>query len=434
MTTEVKQEVEKLHSLFDDFKKANDERLKEIENKGTPDPVLNEKVEKINAAISEQQEKVDSISKQVENRLDDVEARFATSGKKGSDDEEMQKAARFFSLQAGKPVSPSEVDIESYRQYGDALNAYIRRGDAVNAEIKNALSVGSDPDGGYLVKPEMSDMIMRLVYETSPVRQVANVVTVGSDALEGINDLDEAGSGWVGETESRTETDTPQVGEWRIPVHEQYAEPRATQKMLDDSMLDVESWLNGKVADKLARRENTAFVSGDGIKKPRGFLTYASGTPSASSWNVIEQTNSGASGAFAASDPGDVFLTTIGKMKSSYRANAVWGMNRTTEASVRKLKDGDGNYLWQPSFQAGTPSTLAGYRVVLMEDMPDLAADSLSIVFGDFNSGYMILDRSGIRILRDPYTSKPYVKFYTTKRVGGDVVNFEALKLIKFAS
>lgn len=435
MANEVQQAVNELQSLFDDFKKANDERLQEIENKGVADPILTEKVENINSAISEQQEKVDSLSKRTEDRIDDLEARLATTGKRGkADDEEIHNAARFFSIQNGKPVKPGDADIESYRTYKDAFLSYLRRGDAVGSEVKAALSVGSDPDGGYLVMPEMSDMMARLVYESSPVRQVANVVSVGSDALEGINDLDEAGSGWVGETESRTETDTPQIGKWRIPVHEQYAEPRVTQKMLDDSMIDIESWLNGKVADKLARTENTAFVSGNGVGKPRGFLDHTAGTPSATTWNVIEQTNSGASGGFAASDPGDVFLTVLGKLKNAYRASAVWAMNRTTEAAVRKLKDGDNNYLWQPSFQAGSPATLIGHSVVLMEDMPDLAANSLSVALADFRSTYTILDRIGIRILRDPYTAKPYVKFYTTKRVGGDVVNFEAIKLIKFAS
>jgi HK97 family phage major capsid protein len=323
---------------------------------------------------------------------------------------------------------------EEQRAYKNALLAYVRRGPAVSSEIQAALSVGSDADGGFLVHPDLSGRIVKLVFETSPVRQVANVVTIGTDALEGINDLDEAGAGWTGETDARNETTSPKIGEYRIPAHELYAEPRATQKMLDDASLDIEAWLAGKVADKLSRLENASFFAGDGVKKPRGFLTYAAGTPSASAFNVIEQVVSGANGAFAGTNPGDALINLVYALKSAYRQNAVFMLRRATLAAVRRLKDGQGNYLWQPDFQQRQGGTLLGFNVVEAEDMPALAANSLSIAFGDFNAGYQIVDRAGIRILRDAYTAKPYVKFYTTKRTGGDVVNFEAIKLMKFST
>jgi HK97 family phage major capsid protein len=324
--------------------------------------------------------------------------------------------------------------VGAYRNYKSAFRQYLRKNNAgSNVDEIKALSAGSDPDGGFAVTPDMSGRITRLIQETSPVRQVANVATIGTDALEGVNDLNEATSGWIGETEARSETGAPQIGEWRIPVHEQYAEPRATQKLLDDAMFDIEGYLTGKIADRLARMENAAFVNGNGVKKPRGFLTYPAGTPTSSSFSVIEQLPSGKSADFADTDPGDALINLVYALKAPYRERAVFMMKRATLAEVRKLKDGSGNYLWQPDFQMKTGGTLLGFNVTEAEDMPTIAANSLSIAFGDFGSGYQIVDRQGIRILRDSFTAKPYVKFYTTKRVGGDVVNFEAIKLMKFA-
>ena len=214
------------------------------------------------------------------------------------------------------------------------------------------------------------------------MRQVANVVTIGSDALEGINDLNQATSGWIGETTAPTDTDTPNIGAWRIPVHEQYAEPAATQKLLDDAMFDVETYLAGKIADRLSRMENTAFITGNGIMKPRGILTYPAGVPSSSSFSVIEQQVAGASGAFPSSNPGDPLINLVYALKSAYRDKAVFMMTRGTLGAVRKLKDNEGRYLWQPDFQQRQGGTLLGFRVVEAQDMPELAANSLSVAFG----------------------------------------------------
>lgn len=421
---------EQVTKLFEDFKQANDQRLAEIEKSatGTADALIVEKTEKLNQAITEAMDEAKAATK----RAEQAEIAAKRSGFGGGNGEPVVKAAdmeAFKAMAGGAEVSP-----EDYMERKAALHEYMRKGRDAGL-IAKGMSVDSDPDGGYYVMPDTSGRIVQLVYETSPIRQVANVQTIGTDALEGGNDLDEASSGWVGERTSPTETDTPQIGEWRVPVHEQYAEPTATQKLLDDATINIEAWLSGKVSDVFARKENTAFVTGDGTLKPRGFLTYGHGVPSSSTWDVIERIPSGTSGAFASSAPGDALVETVFSLKSAYRAGAVWMMNRSTLAEVRKLKDGDGNYMLQPQFsQSGLGLSLLGFNVVEAEDMPDIAANSLSIAFGNFGLGYQIVDRAGIRVLRDPYTAKPKVKFYTTKRVGGDVVNFEALKLVRFAS
>ena len=404
-----------LHHDFEEFKESNDQRLKEIERKGSADPLTEIKVKRLNE------------------RLDHMETAMSRSPR-GSVKSDDGAEAKIFATERKRHYQ-GELDVNTYRQYKTALNHYLRKNNAGNTmdEIK-ALSVGSDPDGGFAVPPDMGGRIISLILETSPMRQVANVVTIGTDALEGVNDLSDATSGWVGETEARSETTTPKIGEWRIPVFEQYAEPRATQKLLDDALFNVEEYLANKIAERLSRMENTAFISGNGAKKPRGILTYADGVPSSSNFSVIEQVLTGGAGDFAASDPGDALINFVYTLKAAYREKAVFMMKRATLAEVRKLKDSQGNYLWQPDFQMKQGGTLLGFDVVEAEDMPAIAANSLSIAFGDFNAGYQIVDRQGIRVLRDSFTAKPYVKFYTTKRVGGDVVNFEAIKLLKFAA
>lgn len=264
------------------------------------------------------------------------------------------------------------------------------------------------------------------------MRAYASIQTISTDALEGLFDLDEAASGWVAETDSRSETNTPVVGKWRIPVHELYAKPRATQKLLDDAEINMEAWLASKVAEKFGRDEANAFVVGNGVGKPRGFLTYANGTTLP---GTIEQVKTGANGAFASAPNGsDVLVTALYSLKQQYRANATWFMNRATTGLVRRLKDSNGQMVWAPGIAAGQPATLLGYPVASFEDMPNPATGSLSIAVGDMREAYQIVDRVGIRTLRDPYSAKPYVEFYTTKRVGGDVVNFEAVKIVDFSA
>lgn len=412
--------IAQITKAFEEFKKANDERLEALA-KGKADVVLDEKVDRINAEISELQKKLADIAQQ------------AAGSQLGSN---AAAAIDADVLRAFAAVAGREVSADEYRAYREGLTTYLRKGDATPRDVMAAMSVGSDPEGGYTVTPDLSGRIVKRIFETSPMRQVATVTTISSDSVEGFYDLDEASAGWVGELESRNDTATPKLGKWNIPVHEMYAQPKATQKLLDDSAWDIEGWLAGKVADKFTRMENEAFVKGNGILKPRGFLTYptAATGDSARDWGTFEHVATGASGAFNSTDPADVLIDAVFKLKNAYRDGAVWMMNRATLAAVRKLKDSEDRYVWQPDFSQRLGGNLLGYPIVEAEDMPTLASNSLSIVFGNFAEAYTIVDRTGIRVLRDPYTNKPNIRFYTTKRVGGDVLNFEALKFIKFGS
>ena len=294
------------------------------------------------------------------------------------------------------------------------------------------MSANSDPDGGYLVVPELSSRMSTRIFETSPVRQVATVETISTSELEIIIDDDEASSGWVHETGTRSETDTPEIGKKTIPTNEVYAEPKTTVKFLNDAYVDVESWLANKVSDKLARTENTAFVTGDGNVKPRGFTTYdAWASAGVYERNKIEQVNSGTSGAVTA----DGAISLQNSLLEAYQARASWMMERDTYTDFLQLKATDNQYLFGFEFLKNgqaTP-TLLGRRVNFADDMPSVGANALSVAYGDFSAAYTIVDRMGLTVLRDPYTTKGFVKFYTTKFVGGDVVNFQALKLMKLA-
>jgi HK97 family phage major capsid protein len=433
MSAELTKKIEELGSTINDFKAKNDERLKQIEARGDADGVLKAGVEQANAAITK-----------LTDQIKDIEtARARESALRTGTDEakenERPLAAKFLSLVRGKVVEPSTVtaaDLTVVRDYKTGFLAYARKGDrGLAPEVNAALSVGSDPAGGYFVPPDLAGRIVKLVYETSPMRQYAGMESTSRDTKEGFYDLNEVGGGWVGEKEARPETTTADVGKWRIDVREVYANPKTTQQELDDADMDIEGWLVGKIGDKLVRLENTAFVSGTTPKRPRGFLTYTAGTPSAAAFNVIEQVSTGAAGAFVAAPNGaDVFLNTIGKVKVAYLGTGcAWAMGRLTEAEVRKLKDSQGHYLLIQDAANGAKRSIFGYDIANFEDMPAMASASLSIAFANWKEAYTIVDRQGLRTLRDPFTDKPNVLFYTTARVGGDVTNFEAIKLIKFS-
>ena len=330
-----------------------------------------------------------------------------------------------------------EEERDTKRSLKHAFDRFLRKGEerltpaereALDLHQK-ALSVDSDPDGGFVVTPDTSGRISTIIQETSPVRQVAAQQSIGTDALEGLFDGDQAVVGWVSERGARNETNTPQLGTWRIPTHEIYAAPRATQKLLDDANINAEAWLAQKVAERFARTENTAFVLGTGNGQPRGFMTYPAGV----NRGQIQQLASGVAGAGFLPEN---LVAVVYSLKPAYRAGAVWAMNRNSVSEIRQIRDnvggaGTGQFMWQPSMQAGEPSTLLGYPIVEMEDMVNSAATPVTpAAFGNFRAAYQIVDRIGIRVLRDPYTAKPYVEFYTTKRVGGDVINFEALKIV----
>jgi HK97 family phage major capsid protein len=320
--------------------------------------------------------------------------------------------------------------------------AYLRyvtkgiEGDLHGLESK-AMSVVSDPDGGFAVPSELSERIISRQYDTTPLRQMATVMTINSDAVEMLRDTDDAEALWLNELDTRSDTEAGQFGRVRISAFELHAQPKATQKLLDDANVNIEEWIVNKIAARFARRENNAFVNGDGVTMPRGFATYpvaATGDDSRA-WGTFEYVATGASGAFASSNPGDALISLMHKLRAGYLPKAAWMMPRTASEAIRKFKESTTNaYIWQPGLAAGAPSTLLGYPVHLGEDMPTVAANSLSVAFGNFADAYTIVDRVGVRILRDPYTAAPFVKFRCNKRVGGDVTNFEAVKFLKFAA
>lgn len=390
-TLEIKESVDALGRAWEQYKAVNDARLAEIEKKGSADALFTPHLEKINAALDEQK-----------SRLDRTEAalnRPANAAKEG------------------------EIENAEYKQ---AFSRYLRKGDARALEEK-ALTVNQDTDGGYLVTPQMSQIISTVVFESSPIRQLARVETISTDSLDVLRDADEMGSGWVNEEDARNETSAAQLGLLNIQVREMHANPRATQKLLDDASINVEAWLAEKIRDRFNRLEATAFVSGLGVTSPRGFLTYASGT----SGQTIQQVNSGSASAVTP----DGVLALFYSLKSPYVGNSSFVMNRTTVQAVRQLKESTTNaYIWQPGLALDQPDTLLGRPVYMAADMPVVAGNALAIAFGDFRAGYLIVDRVGIRTLRDPFSAKPFVQFYTTKRVGGDVVNFEAIKIQRISA
>ena len=431
MAEEIKQAVEAVKQVnvaFEEFKRANDARLAEIEKKGAADPLLEEKLKRIDADLDRAQRVADEAALAAKRQ-----SRVVTDEKGDRIDLDAKAADWAGMLARRRGETVPAFDAAGLDSYKAAFDRFLRKGEEVmSVDERKALSVGTDPDGGYVVNPDLSGRIVMKVFETSPMRAYASIQVISSDALEGLFDLDEAASGWVGETDSRAETNTPVLGKWRIPTHELYAKPKATQKLLDDASINMEAWLASKVAEKFGRDESNAFVVGNGSNKPRGFLTYSSGTTLP---GTIEQFPTGSSGAYAAApNGGDVLINALYGLKAQYRANATWFMNRATLTATRKVKDSDGAYLWSPGIAAGQPATLLGYPVASFEDMPDPASNSLSVAVGDMREAYQIVDRLGIRTLRDPYSAKPYVEFYTTKRVGGDVVNFEAIKLVRFGA
>lgn len=315
------------------------------------------------------------------------------------------------------------------------VDNYLRKGLEAGLEVK-ALVGTTDAAGGYAVPEEIDARIEKLLTSISPIRAIANVVKVGSAGYRKLVTAGGTPSGWVSETAARPETDTPDFIEVAPPFGELYANPAASQAMLDDVAFDVEAWLAGEIATEFARAEGAAFVAGTGINQPKGFLAAptSGALDSVRPFGTLQFVKSGAAGAFTAASPQDRLIDLVQALRPPYRQGAVFVMNSSTASVIRKFKTADGAFLWHPGLTAGQPDTLLGYPVVEAEDMPDIAADSLSIAFGNFRAGYLIAERTETQILRDPYTNKPFVHFYATRRVGGQVVNSEAIKLMKFAA
>ncbi|MGE3066798.1 MAG: phage major capsid protein [Hyphomicrobiaceae bacterium] len=390
---------------FEAFKETNDERLADIERRMSADAVTVDKLARIDRALDEHKRLVDDL---------------------------VLKSAR--PRLAGSPAAAALRSDTASLQHKAAFETYVRSGNAAGLRDLDtkALSITSSPDGGYLVPPETETAINRAVKDISPLRAIAGIRQVSAAVYKKPFAISGAEAGWVAETGARAETDTPTLAELSFPAMELYAMPAATGALLDDSAVNIDEWIAEEVRDAFAQQEGTAFVTGDGTNKPKGFLSYTKVANGSWSWGNIGFILTGVDGAFPSTDPGDKLIDLVYTVKSGYRANGTFVFNRATQSAIRKMKDGEGNYLWQPAARAGDTSTLMGFPVAESEDMPNMTADSTAVAFGDFRRGYLIVDRVGIRVLRDPYSSKPYVLFYTTKRVGGGVQDFDAIKLLKF--
>ena len=399
---ELREAFDDFVQAFETFKETNDSRLEELERRGTADPLTDDKLSRIDRALDEHKQVVDELLlKSARPRLGDSAARTG-----------------------------------AVLQHSNAFEGYVRKGEtyALRELEGKDLSIGSDPDGGYLVPEETERSVMRALSEVSPIRAIAGARQISSSVYKKPFSISGPGTGWVGETAARPETTTPTLAELTFPTMELYAMPAATSSLLDDSAVNIDEWIAEEVRAAFAEQEGAAFVAGDGSNKPRGFLDYPTVDNASWTWGNIGTVSTGVSGAFPASDPSDKLIDFVYALKSGFRSNAHWAMNRSTQAEIRKIKDADGNYIWHPAAKPGEQPTLMGFPIAESEDMPDIAADSLSIAFGDFKRGYLIVDRVGLRVLRDPYSSKPYVLFYTTKRVGGGVQDFDAIKLLKFGT
>ncbi len=330
--------------------------------------------------------------------------------------------------------APLSTVAETEAPHQKAFNAYLRSGDDDGlrglAIEEKGLSVASD--GGFLAAPQVAETVQNVLRSGASLRKLANVVAVVSSSYEVLVDKTDLGAGWADESDAM-ETASGGVERISIPVHELSAMPKASQRLLDDAAFDVEGWLAERIADKFARSEAAAFINGDGLSKPRGILSYPTAPVGSETDGQIGVVTTGELGDFNAASPADSLIDLIYALGAEYRANACFVMNSKTAARVRKMKDADGRFLWTDALSAGQSAQLLGYPVMISEDMPDIDVGSTSIAFGDFHAAYTIVERPDLRVLRDPFSAKPHVLFYATKRVGGGVTDFRALKLLQFA-
>jgi HK97 family phage major capsid protein len=397
----VKETVEQLGKSFAEFKITNDEKNFKTSSAGGHDPLIEEKLTRIS-------EDIDRTSARLE-RL---------------------KTARH------RPALAEEsLDHKVENEHKNAFIHYVRKGEEqylLNFERKS-LSTAVDPDGGYLIPQEIHNRLGQNILDSSAMRKIASTITISTDAVEFLIDQKGAEAGWVSETGDREETESPTLSKIRIPVHEMYAKPKATQKLLDDARIDVEAWLSAKVSEKMAYMENRAFFCGNGEGQPTGFLAYPKTYGTFKSDHLLAF-KTGKKGGFSAQNSCDVFIDALHSLRPELLNGAVWVMSRSTLAAVRKLKDSNGHYLWQAGLEGDFRQRILGYPIELSDEMPplDLEEASSAIAFGNFKRGYQIVDRAGTRVLRDPYSSKPYVEFYTTRRVGGNLIDSRAISLIEF--
>ncbi len=402
---ELKRLLELLAKAFEDYKKINDERIAEIAKKGVADPLLETKLSKCDERITE-----------LTNFKAKIEAELTKAGRVGG---------------AGQ-------DRESQSEHRKAFNSFLRKGqDSGLRDLETkTMGIATPADGGYLVPTELDKSILDLLKPVSPMRALCNVMTVGGANYEKLVNQHGTASGWVGETSARTETAGPSLAKLTPYMGEIYANPAATQQLLDDSFVDLESWLANEVTLEFAYQEGDAFVNGNGTNKPKGInqYTFASTDDGTRAFGQIQYVATGVSADWAASNKADVLLDLMAKFKSGMLQGAVWAARGSTITAIRKLKDGQGQYLWQPGLAMGQAPSLFGYAVEQIDALPAIGANSYSLALANWKRAYTIVDRIGVRVLRDPYTSKPYVFFYTTKRVGGFLADSEAIKYVKFGA
>ena len=389
------------HRTLAAFRETNDERLAQLEQRLTTDAVTEEKLVRLDAAVEDTRRRMD----------------------------------RLLLEKARPPLAGAERQEHPLaREHKAAFRAYMRTGEAATLKTieEKALSAGSGPDGGYLVPVPAEREILRRLANISPMRALASVREISTSTYKKAVSSSGPAAGWVAEGDARGQTASQRIVDLTFPAMELYAMPAATQTLLDDAAVDIEQWIADEIDTVFAEQEGAAFVNGDGVKKPMGFLAYPKATVPTWSWGKTAYLPTGVAGAFAAANPSDILIDLIYALRAGYRQNARFIMNRRTQALIRKFRTTTGEYLWQPPATLGASATLMNFPVAESEDMPDVAADSFAVGFGDFQRGYLVVDRVGIRILRDPYTTKPYVLFYTTKRVGGGIQDFDAIKLLKF--
>lgn len=385
-----------LKGTFEDFKKKNDQELDGIKaEKGK----LSKQVDKINEKLGD----LDKLKDELEKELKAAKRPGATKGKEADE----HKTAFYQFMRKGTEDGLAELE-------------------------KKAVNVGTDSEGGYAVPEELDKTLLELLKDENPMRRICSQMTVGTDKYKKLVNLGGAGSGWVGETDTRPATGTPTLAQLEAYMGEIYANPQVTQTALDDVFFDVENWISTEVAQEFAEKEGNAFLLGNGTNKPKGILAYSFSTDADKdrAFGTLQNVNSGTSADFDS----DGLLNLIYATRKAYRNGALFMMTNLTQAKVRKFKDSEGNYLWQPGLQLGQPSTLLGYGIEENEDMPEVAADVMPVLFGNFKRAYLIVDRMGTRVLRDPYTNKPYVGFYTTKRTGGMLLDSNAVKGLKLSA
>lgn len=400
-TGPVAEAYDALARTFSAFRETNDERLAQIERRMASDAVTEEKLIRLDQAV--------------DGALRNVEA---------------------LSLKARRPSLGTELrETTGANEHKSAFNAYVRGGetDALLRFEQKSMSGLSGPDGGYLVPQIIEREILRRMAALSPIRAIASVRPVSTGTFKKAYAADGITAGWS-DANAVIASQNQQLSDIVFPTFELYAQPAATKTLLDDETVDVERWIADEVEIAFAEQEGAAFVTGNGTDRPKGFLSVPQVANTGWSWGNLGTISTGAAGAFPATDASDKLVDLVYALKAGYRQNGTFVMNRKTQSAIRKLKDAEGRYIWAPPAVAGAGATLMGFPVIEAEDMPDIAADATAVAFGDFRRGYLVLDRTGIRILRDPFSAKPYVQFYCTKRVGGGVQDYAAIKLLKFSA